>query len=151
MAGSGQHERLPRGLRNNNPGNLRHSGMRWQGLKAEQTDKEFCQFTTIVWGYRALAKTLLTYQRKYGLRTVTAIICRWAPQTENDTESYIRAVCRITGFKPMERLNLEKAGVLKAVAGAISQHENGRAVCERDVAAGVKLALEGDSHSATLP
>ena len=44
----------PRGLRNNNPGNLRLSGDRWKGLRPVQTDKEFFQFTDMRYGYRAM-------------------------------------------------------------------------------------------------
>lgn len=32
---------MTRGLRNNNPGNLRLSKDKWQGLRLVQTDKEF--------------------------------------------------------------------------------------------------------------
>ena len=52
---------LPRGLRNCNPGNLRRTADKWQGLSAQQTDKEFFQFREMKWGYRALIKTLLMY------------------------------------------------------------------------------------------
>lgn len=45
---------VPRGLRNNNPGNIRLSKDKWQGLRERQEDKEFFQFVSIEWGYRAL-------------------------------------------------------------------------------------------------
>lgn len=32
---------IPRGLRNNNPGNIRLSKDKWQGLRQEQTDGSF--------------------------------------------------------------------------------------------------------------
>lgn len=32
---------LPRGLRNNNPGNIRTTKDKWQGLREKQTDKDF--------------------------------------------------------------------------------------------------------------
>lgn len=50
---------LPRGLRNNNPGNIRTTKDKWQGLREKQTDKDFFQFTEMKWGYRALIRTLL--------------------------------------------------------------------------------------------
>ena len=57
---------LPRGLRNNNPGNIRRSKDNWQGLAPEQTDPDFFQFTAPEWGYRALIKTLQTYRKPLG-------------------------------------------------------------------------------------
>lgn len=41
---------MTRGLRNNNPGNLRLSKDKWQGLRAVQTDKAFFQFETMAHG-----------------------------------------------------------------------------------------------------
>ena len=44
---------LPRGIRNNNPLNIRRSKDQWQGLRAQQTDASFCQFETLEYGWRA--------------------------------------------------------------------------------------------------
>lgn len=83
-----------RGYRNCNPGNIRRSGQKWQGLRPRQTDPAFFQFTDHKWGLRAAAKLLLTYRRKYGLRSVRQIIGRWAPPNENKTDAYVAAVCK---------------------------------------------------------
>lgn len=81
-----------RGIRNNNPANIR-LGCNWKGLAEKQTDKEFCQFTTMTWGVRALLVTLRTYVVKYHLHTVREIITRWAPPSDgNNTEKYIEFV-----------------------------------------------------------
>lgn len=81
-----------RGIRNNNPANIRR-GCKWKGLTEKQTDKEFCQFTTMTWGVRALLVTLRTYVKKYNLHTVREIITRWAPPSDgNNTEKYIEFV-----------------------------------------------------------
>ena len=81
-----------RGIRNNNPANIRR-GCKWQGLAKTQTDREFCQFTTMTWGVRALLVTLRTYVRKHHLHTVREIITRWAPPSDgNNTEKYIEFV-----------------------------------------------------------
>ena len=77
--------KLPRGLRNCNPGNIRISTDKWLGLREEQTDKEFFQFEEMRWGYRALIRTLQNYRRKHGLQTIAEMIGRWAPHTENNT------------------------------------------------------------------
>src|SRR5574344_1223737 len=81
-----------RGIRNNNPANIRR-GCKWQGLAKTQTDREFCQFVTMTWGVRALLVTLRTYVVKHHLRTVREIITRWAPPSDgNNTEAYIKFV-----------------------------------------------------------
>lgn len=50
-----------RGIRNNNPLNIRHSASRWQGMRMEQTDKKFVQFESMAMGYRAAWRVLETY------------------------------------------------------------------------------------------
>lgn len=81
-----------RGIRNNNPANIRR-GYNWKGLAKKQTDKEFCQFVTMTWGVRALLVTLRTYVVKHHLHTVREIITRWAPPSDgNNTEKYIEFV-----------------------------------------------------------
>ena len=81
-----------RGIRNNNPANIRR-GCNWKGLAKTQTDREFCQFVTMTWGVRALLVTLRTYVVKHHLHTVREIITRWAPSSDgNNTEAYIKFV-----------------------------------------------------------
>lgn len=110
-----------RGLRNNNPGNIRH-GAKWQGMSATQTDKDFVQFETPEYGIRAINKVLDTYRDKYGLNTVRGVIGRWAPPNENDTESYIASVAKKLGVLP--NAFLTDADRPKLVE-AIIRHENG--------------------------
>ena len=93
--------KLPRGIRNNNPLNIRKSGDKWQGLKTLQEDKEFFQFETIEWGWRAAFVILCkTYYGKYKLKTIRDIVTRWAPPKENNTPAYIRHVSDYTGIGP---------------------------------------------------
>lgn len=98
---------LPRGVRSNNPGNIDYNPRNaWQGqLGLEQgvAKPRFARFDTPENGIRALGKLLLTYQRKHGLKTVKAIISRWAPAVENDTAAYVRAVEANTGTRPGRR------------------------------------------------
>ena len=97
-----------RGIRNNNPLNIRHSADQWQGARAQQTDPSFVQFESMAYGYRAAWKVLETYWNHFtghGLAfNVRSIISRWAPPKENDTENYIRTVLRISGLGGMENL-----------------------------------------------
>lgn len=113
-----------RGLRNNNPGNIRH-GEQWQGLAASQSDTDFCTFSSAEYGIRAMGKILLNYDRKYGLRTVSKIIDRWAPPNENNTYAYIAHVAQVLNVDPDEAIDLTNHETLKLLIGAIIKHENG--------------------------
>lgn len=114
----------PRGIRNDNPGNIRH-GQKWQGMRDEQTDAEFVQFVSPEYGIRALAKTLLTYQSKHRLRTVAQIIARWAPPSENNTAAYVAAVARAVRVEADQPIVLTDRAVMLPLVRAIIAHENG--------------------------
>ncbi len=43
----------PRGIRNNNPLNIRRTRDKWKGMKALQSDAQFAQFESMEWGWRA--------------------------------------------------------------------------------------------------
>ena len=114
-----------RGIRNKNPGNLR-KGEAWQGLAVEQSDPDFCVFTAMVFGCRALIKTLRTYVEKRGCRTVRQIIERWAPASENDTGSYVVHVASAIGRGADEALPFDvDPSYYLALAKAIARHECG--------------------------
>ncbi len=118
--------RLPRGIRNNNPGNIRRDGTPWQGLALDQSgDREFCVFADAVSGIRALARTLITYQDKHGLGTVREMIHRWAPPSENDTEVYVQQVARAVGVLPTTRIDVHAYAHLEPLVQAIIRHECG--------------------------
>jgi len=114
----------PRGIRNNNPGNLENNGIPWQGLADQQTDSRFYQFGDPVYGVRALARTLRTYRERYGLTTARGIISRWAPAFENDTGSYARAVAAAVGVDADTPIK-DTPGNRQRMVKAIIKHENG--------------------------
>jgi len=114
-----------RGIRNNNPGNIRRTSDRWKGLRPVQTDPEFFQFSSPVYGIRAVARLVRNYCRKYGLCTIREIITRYAPASENDTESYIRSVSESMGVDPDVPLNLAYDEETANLVSAIIRHENG--------------------------
>ncbi len=111
-----------RGIRNNNPGNIR-KGIDWQGMRARQTDSAFVQFDDPVYGIRAMNKVLKTYARKYKLHTVRGIINRWAPPSENITSSYITDVANSLGVGPDEIIDVQARAA--DLSRAIIKHENG--------------------------
>lgn len=123
-----------RGIRNNNPGNIRW-GDEWKGLlpEVQRTDKSFCQFRTPEFGIRAMIIILRNYQSKYGLKTVTGIIKRWAPPNENDTQAYIRSVAMATRTDADKPIDLKDSRKLFPLLQAIIKHENGTQPYEYDV------------------
>ena len=83
-----------RGIRNNNPGNLRISNVAWEGKisREKNTDGSFEQFCAPEFGIRALVKNALNYQNKYNLWTPRAMIWKWAPPNENNSDKYVTDV-----------------------------------------------------------
>lgn len=112
-----------RGLRNNNPGNIRKSGDNWYGLAPKQTDSQFFQFSNAKYGIRALGKILLNYERLYYLDTVRKIITRWAPGHENPTASYVDYVARKIGVGADDVISVRSH--LADLTKAIISFENG--------------------------
>jgi hypothetical protein len=130
-----------RGIRNNNPGNIRHGASKWVGMAAEQPDAEYVTFTEAKYGIRAMAKLLRNYQTRYNLNTVHSLISRWAPPDENLTAAYIQAVSQRTGFPPALYLNLQDEEKLIPLVDAIIHHENGSVPYSTDeLKAGIALA-----------
>ncbi|MFV1873479.1 MAG: structural protein [Oleiphilus sp.] len=129
----------PRGIRNNNPGNLENNGINWVGLSSSQADSRFYQFTEPKYGIRALARVLKTYESKYGLNTVEGIINRWAPDFENNTDAYIQHVSSVLGVKRSQPFDVSKN--LVQLVEAIIIHENGSNPYSMDkIVEGVMLA-----------
>ena len=132
---------LPRGIRNHNPGNLRLSKDPWQGLADKQTDGAFFQFREAKWGIRALARTLITYQDRHGLKTVRELIGRWAPPSENNTPAYVAAVAKALGVGQDDPVDLQDHAVMEPLVKAIIRHENGQQpYTQAQIDAGLVLA-----------
>lgn len=116
----------PRGIRNNNPGNIRLSATLWQGQQQPpQQDLDFVEFTTPLYGLRALMKTLLTYYLKFNLDTVRSMINRYAPPHENATDAYIYDVARVLNVRRTDKIDVSSKQTLIALTQAIILHENG--------------------------
>ena len=119
---------LPRGIRNNNPLNIRRSKDQWKGMRVVQTDAQFVQFESLEWGWRAAFYLLTrTYYHKYRLFTIRAIVQKWAPAIENNTKAYIDNVSRLTGIAPDEPIGIpsESPARWMAVGRAMAIQENG--------------------------
>lgn len=129
----------PRGIRNCNPGNLRLSKDKWQGLRAVQTDKAFFQFETMAHGYRALIRTLQNYRKLHKCQTIADFINRYAPKIENNTAGYIQRVCREMQVPTTYVPDVNDKATMCNFAAAISQVENGVPAVMADVYSGWEL------------
>ena len=112
----------PRGIRNNNPGNIDfNSRVNWIGQLGD--DGRFIVFDTPQHGIRAIARILKTYRTKYDINSINGIISRWAPPVENDTQSYVNSVSKRVGLlpnAPVDDLHIPD------IIDAIIYHENGQ-------------------------
>ena len=106
---------MSRGIRNQNPLNIRRSADRWDGARKEQTDPSFVQFESMSYGYRAAWKVLESYWKHFKRErqpfTVSSVISRWAPPGENDTDNYVRTVLKLTSLGGQEHLPRPFAGI----------------------------------------
>lgn len=127
---------LPRGLRNNNPGNIRRNGDVFQGEVNPSRDKEFKQFKSMAHGYRAVFKILSNYYRNYKLDTIRKMIGRWAPENENNTSAYVSLVSSYTGIGPDDPINVNDQEQMIRIVAGMSRVENGREADMSDVIAG---------------
>ena len=128
---------IPRGLRNNNPLNIRHSADRFQGEIAGR-DKSFKSFSSLAYGYRAAFVILGTYLSQ-GCNTIEKIISRWAPPAENNTDSYIFQVEKYSGVPRNKVLTPAGGAEYMMIVAAMSFVENGQNADIAQVQAGFNL------------
>lgn len=115
--------RKPRGIRNNNPGNIRYGEFARSAGAIGADSGGFAVFSDMQTGIEATAKLLRSYTAR-GFNTIRKIVSRWAPANENDTQAYIAAVAKQLGVSADTVLSSDQ---LQGVAGSIFQHENGSA------------------------
>lgn len=134
--------KLPRGIRNNNPGNIRNSHRTdWCGEVAEldKMDQAFEEFKSMPYGIRAMMLLLKNYQKKYGLNSIEDLIGRYAPSSENNTAIYIRRVSMEMQIPSSAPLDLEDKATMCALVDAMCLVENGQRVSTEDIEAGWEL------------
>ena len=117
--------KMTRGLRNNNPGNMRPVS------RNQANDGAFTIYRTPEEGWGALGKQLKAYANA-GLDNVASIISKYAPSSENNTGAYIQSVTTNMSKRlgsdvgALTRLDLSDPRVLKALMQSITEHENFR-------------------------
>ena len=115
---------IPRGIRNNNPLNIRR-GSNWVGLSKHQTDPAFCQFDSMTYGLRAGLIIIRTYMPRYNLRSIHAIVARWAPPSENDTDAYVYSVASMMKIHALQTFDFGDRGRIVALVSAMCKVETG--------------------------
>lgn len=130
---------LPRGIRNNNPLNIR-VGNKWVGEVQSPTDPAFEQFTCIPYGLRAAFIILRRYILEYKLNTISKIVSRWAPSSENNTLAYISRVSELMKYDADAPIYFDNKPKMIALVKAMVQVECGCPVDDVDIKAGYILA-----------
>jgi hypothetical protein len=136
-------KKFPRGIRCNNPMNIRKSSTKWLG-EVEGKDAEFETFSSPEYGIRAAVKIIRNYEKLYGIKTVEGIINKWAPPVENDTKSYVKHVASAVGVEPDKPLDLDDPLTLLKLITAMIKHENGiQPYDDNTLKAGIRRAING--------
>lgn len=141
-AASGGGKQLPRGIRNNNPGNLNFAGQAG-ATKEGGPNGRFAVFGSMQEGVAALVRQIGLYVKR-GRNTIRKILEVYAPPGENNTNAYIAAVSKALGIGPDDALDTENAQQVMGLVRAIANHENGRGfLSDADIAGGYQLAKGG--------
>lgn len=130
---------IPRGIRNNNPLNIRRSASRWRGMSAQQNDPAFVQFENIRWGLRAGVMLLANYIA-HGYNTPRKIINRWAPASENVTAAYIVAVCSYCNIRPDDVVEFTDKQTICSMISAMCRVECGQPIDDVYIEVGYDFA-----------
>ena len=113
----------PKGIRNNNPGNLVYSSIKWQGKIAKPNNAgRFEMFISPEYGVRAMIKDIRTKIKKH--KNIEAIVSRYAPAFENNTTAYINTVAKALNVSPKANL-LPTKNTLKLLVTAMAKVETG--------------------------
>lgn len=116
-----------RGVRNNNPGNIRKGSDQWKGMlpEREQTDAAFVRFSDMAWGIRAMFRILKSYERRLGTLTVDAVARNWAPPSDgNNTRAYALFIAEKTGMAMSQRFRTSDTSTMKKLVKAMCQIES---------------------------
>jgi len=114
----------PRGIRNNNPGNIEVGGPVYLG-EAQPPDGSYLRFIDPQHGLRAIIICMIAYQHNDGCNNLMDIIYRWAPPSSNPTTAYLASVSDATGILPADQPDFTQASVCDAMMKAITTQENG--------------------------
>lgn len=130
---------IPRGIRNNNPLNIRVGNV-WLGEVKNPTDPHFEQFNSMEYGLRAGFILLRRYIRHYKRLTIEDIISSWAPSNENNTKAYIATVVKVSGIPSNRILHYSNKETMCKLVDAMCFVENGAHISMEKISRGYDIA-----------
>ncbi len=140
---------LPRGIRNNNPGNLNFANQPGATKEAGPGGR-FAVFQTQGAGLYNLARQISLYHSR-GINTIQKVIEKFAPPNENNTKSYIQFVSKKTGIGKDDVFQLNTDNVF-AIMRAIIKLENGMdPYSDAQLNEAITQALSGEKTIQTGP
>lgn len=120
--------------RNNNPGNIRRTSVKYFG--ETNADATYESFSSPIWGYAAMFDLLY---RLYSGLTLKEAIYKWAPPTENDSERYVRFVSGEVGVDADEYIIDVDNPSIMTVAKYMSVLEGMKGFSDSDIELGYML------------
>ncbi|MDK9362489.1 hypothetical protein [Lelliottia wanjuensis] len=140
----------PRGIRNNNPGNLNYVGQAGATKEGGEGGR-FAVFESMKHGVAALYRQLQLYFKR-GVNTLSSIVKTYAPASDgNNVDSYISALSRATGKGANEAIDSGDTTTIARLMKGIVDHENGKGyISSSDIMGGIQLGA-GSSASRNTP
>lgn len=129
-----------RGVRNNNPLNIR-VGNKWKHEKNSTDETQFEVFEEMKWGIRAGFMVLFRYITFYKCNTLRKIITRWAPPSENYTDTYLWTVGSKTYIEYDDKIDYKDKSKMCSIVYWMVYVENGVNVDIRTIEEGYDLAF----------
>lgn len=141
---------MPRGIRNNNPGNLNFAGQSGATKEGGEGGR-FAVFESMQHGVAALYKQLQLYFKR-GINTLSSIVKTYAPASDNNNvDAYISALTKATGKGANEVLDSGDTATIARLMKGIVDHENGKGyISSSDIMGGIQLGA-GSSASRNMP
>lgn len=137
---------IPRGIRNNNPGNIDYNQRnQWRGQVGIETgvnNPRFAKFDKPENGIRAIAILIRNYRKLYKINSIRGILTRYAPGIENDTGAYIDYVAKKTGTHPDAIISLRSKALVEIVKAIIRFENAGYEYPEEVVLKGIFDSLD---------
>ncbi len=140
----------PRGIRNNNPGNLNYANQSGATMEGGEGGR-FAVFESMQHGIAALYKQLQLYFKR-GINTLSSIVKTYAPASDNNNvDAYISALTKATGKGANEVLDSGDTATIARLMKGIVDHENGKGyISSSDIMGGIQLGA-GSSASRNMP
>lgn len=129
----------PRGIRNNNPGNLNFAGQSGATKEGGENGR-FAVFDSMRDGIAALHRQIKLYVGR-GVDTVEKIVNKYAPAEDNNNVSaYIKQLTGATGMRPDEKIDTDNQETVFNLIRGIINHENGKGyVSDQDILGGIQV------------